>query len=118
MFAMYITPLDVPTDAIDLHDPIVFFVGTGVEVQKDLFFSGHTASLTLLALVTYNAKKISGQDYSFKIDNFMKIFFFFCLVIVASSVVLQKAHYTIDVFAAFFFAYGAYSVIKKLYRVK
>ncbi|MBP9095434.1 MAG: hypothetical protein KBG21_02435 [Ignavibacteria bacterium] len=118
MFAMYITPLDVPAGAIDLNDPIVFLVGTGVAVQKDLFFSGHTASLTLLAIIVYNAKKISGQDYTFKIDSFMKIIFFFFLAIVASSVVLQKAHYTIDVFAAFFFAYGAYSIVKKVYGVK
>jgi hypothetical protein len=79
MFAMYITPLDVPAGAIDLNDPIVFLVGTGVAVQKDLFFSGHTASLTLLAIIVYNAKKISGQDYTFKIDSFMKIIFFFFL---------------------------------------
>lgn len=117
MFAMYITPLDVALGAIDLRDPVVFMLGTGQAVQKDLFFSGHTASLTLLALVTFNAKKISGADYSFKVDNFMKIFFFFCLLIVGASVVLQKAHYTIDVFAALFFAWGAYSIVKKLYRI-
>ncbi len=115
---MYITPLDVPAGAIDLNDPIVFLVGTGQAVQKDLFFSGHTASLTLLAIIVYNAKKISGQDYTFKIDSFMKIIFFFFLAIVASSVVLQKAHYTIDVFTAFFFAYGAYSIVKKVYGVR
>ena len=118
MFAMYVTPLDVASGAIDLRDPIVFFVGTGGMVTKDLFFSGHTASLTLLALVTFNAKKLSGQDYSLKIDNFMKVFFFVCLVTVGSSVVLQKAHYTIDVFAALFFAYGAYAIVKKIYGVK
>ena len=118
MFAMYVTPLDVPEGAIDLRDPIVFLVGTGQAVQKDLFFSGHTASLTLLAIIVFNAKKISGTDYSFKIDNFMKIFFFFCLIIVAVSILLQKAHYTIDVFAAPFFAFGVYSVVKKIYGVK
>lgn len=118
MFAMYVTPLDVPEGIIYLNDPIVFLIGTGQAVQKDLFFSGHTASLAILALVTYNAKKISGQDYSFRIDSFMKIFFFVCLVIVGTSVVLQKAHYTIDVFAAVFFAWGAYSVVKKVYQIK
>ncbi|MBS1493759.1 MAG: phosphatase PAP2 family protein [Bacteroidetes bacterium] len=117
MFAMYITPLDVSAGAIDLRDPIVFFLGTGGMVQKDLFFSGHTASLTLLAIIVFNAKKISGQDYNLKADTFMKFFFFFCLIIVGSSVVLQKAHYTIDVFAALFFAWGAYSVVKKVYRI-
>jgi membrane-associated phospholipid phosphatase len=117
MFAMYITPLDVPEGAIDLNDPIVFLVGTGQTVQKDLFFSGHTASLMLLALVTLNAKKISGTDYTLKADNFMKAFFIFCLVLVAASVVLQKAHYTIDVFAALFFAWGAYSLVKKVYKI-
>jgi hypothetical protein len=118
MFAMYVTPLDVSSGSIGLHDPIVFLIGTGQEVQKDLFFSGHTASLFLLAIVTLNAKKISGRDYSLKLDKFMKFFFFFCLIIVGSSVVLQKAHYTIDVFAALFFAWGAYSVVKKVYKVR
>jgi hypothetical protein len=117
MFAMYVTPLDVPAGAIDLRDPIVFLIGTGQAVQKDLFFSGHTASLTLLAIITFNAKKLSGTDYSFKIDNLMKIFFFFCLILVAISIILQKAHYTIDVFIAPFVSWGVYSVVKNIYKI-
>ncbi len=116
--AMYITPLDVPAGAIGLHDPVVFMLGTGQEVQRDLFFSGHTATLTILALVVFNARKISGSDMKLKVDTFMKVFFLLCLIIVAASVVLQKAHYTIDVFAAPFFAFGVYSFVKRMFGVK
>ncbi|MBS1516287.1 MAG: phosphatase PAP2 family protein [Bacteroidetes bacterium] len=118
MFAMYITPLDVSAGAIDLRDPIVFMIGTGQAVQKDLFFSGHTATLFLLYVIVYNIKRISGSDESLRADNFFKYFLLFCLIIVAASVVLQKAHYTIDVFAALFFAYGAYAIVKKIYGVR
>ena len=117
MFAMYVTPLDIPAGAIDLNDPIIFIIGTGQPVMRDLFFSGHTSTLTLLTLASFDIQKISGSTIKLKADRYYKYFILVSLIIVAFSVVLQKAHYTIDVFAAPFFAFGVYSFVKKLYRV-
>ncbi len=95
--AMYLVPLDQHPDAIDLQDPIVFLIGTGQKVTKDLFFSGHTSTLFLIFLTAKN----KTFKYLFLISSFL----------VGTFVVLQKVHYTIDVLAAFFFAYASYRFV-------
>src|ERR1035437_5978863 len=49
--AMYLLPLNPPPDMIPLNDPFVQIFGSGEILTKDLFFSGHTATLFLLFLV-------------------------------------------------------------------
>jgi len=101
--AMYLLPLDPPAKIIILNDPFVEFFGSGQTLTKDLFFSGHTATLFILFLVS--EKKI------------IKSVFLISTITVAISVLLQHVHYTIDVFAAPFFAYVSYVIIK-LFRSK
>lgn len=98
--AMYITPLEVPDGIINLRDPLVFTFGTGKVVTKDLFFSGHIASLTILYLTAKN--------------KYLKWIFFSLIFLVAGLIFLQKAHYTIDMLAAPFFAFSAFSIAKKI----
>ena len=97
MVAMFLLPLDPPAGMIELRDPFVEFFGTGQTLSRDLFFSGHTATLFLVALV------VPGRP--------MKIIYMVCTLAVALSVLLQHVHYTIDVFAALFFTYGCYHMI-------
>jgi len=97
MLMMYVTPLNPPAATIDLQDPLVFIFGTGAKITKDLFFSGHTSTLFLLFLVTANRK----LKYVFLVNTFL----------VGLSVILQKAHYSIDVFVAPFIAYGVFKFI-------
>lgn len=96
--AMYLLPLEPPAKMIILKDPFVEFFGTGKSLTKDLFFSGHTASLFVLFL-TAKQKTI-------------KIIFLVCTIVVAISVLLQHVHYTIDVFAALFFTFACYKILK------
>lgn len=98
--AMYLLPLDPPSTMIILNDPLVEFFGTGQTLTKDLFFSGHTATLFILFLVS--EKKM------------FKSVFLISTIAVALSVILQHVHYTIDVFAAVFFTYACYNLILKL----
>lgn len=98
--AMYLLPLEPPTNMIILNDPLVEFFGTGQTLTKDLFFSGHTATLFILFLVS--EKKM------------FKSVFLISTIAVALSVILQHVHYTIDVFAAVFFTYACYNLISKL----
>ncbi len=98
--AMYLLPLDPPSTMIILNDPLVEFFGTGQTLTKDLFFSGHTATLFILFLVS--EKKM------------FKSVFLISTIAVAISVILQHVHYTIDVFAAVFFTYACYNLISKL----
>lgn len=100
ILAMYLLPLQPPEKMIILNDPLVEFFGTGQTLTKDLFFSGHTATLLILFLVS--EKKI------------IKTIFLISTIVVAIAVLLQHVHYTIDVFAAVFFTYTCYVVLEKL----
>ncbi|MFN0159202.1 MAG: phosphatase PAP2-related protein [Bacteroidota bacterium] len=97
MGAMFFLALEPPTTMIALKDPFVeYFVGTDAVLTKDLFFSGHTSTMFLLAL--------------FSTDRRLRIFLLIATVLVAACVLIQHVHYTVDVLAAPFFAYGAYRV--------
>jgi len=100
MAAMYLLPLNPPQTMIPLTDPFVEFFGTGKTLTRDLFFSGHTATLFLFFLVSPRGS--------------VKTIFFILTIFVAASVLAQHVHYSIDVFAAPFFAYAAYRTAIKL----
>lgn len=95
MISIYLTPIEAPVGIIVLHDPF-FLMGTGRVILKDLFFSGHTATLYLLFLTAQN-KKIK---YLLLAGTFL----------VAITILLQKVHYSIDVFIAPFMAYCAFKI--------
>jgi len=95
--AMYLAPLDPPPGIIELRDPFVEFFGGGRTLTRDLFFSGHTSTMFLLFLVMPGGR--------------LRIAFACATVFVGLCVVLQHVHYTVDVFAAPFFAYGAYMIV-------
>jgi hypothetical protein len=100
IIAMYLVPLNPPEKMIPLADPFVELFGTGQLLTKDLFFSGHTATLFLLYLLTEKKS--------------IRICLLVSTVIVALSVLLQHVHYSIDVFVAPFFAYCSFVFIKNL----
>lgn len=100
IIAMYLLPLEPPETMIILKDPFVEFFGTGQTLTKDLFFSGHTATLLIIFIIEEN--------------KLLKSLFLICTVLVAISVILQHVHYTIDVFGAVFFTSACYFIIKEL----
>ena len=97
---MYLMPLEEPAACIDLKDPLVFAVGTGQIITKDLFFSGHVASLTILFLTAKN--------------KYLKYIFLALTVTLAVLIFLQKNHYTIDIITAPFFVFAAWSLAKTI----
>jgi len=97
MVAMYLLPLEPPSDMITLIDPFVEYFGTGSTLTKDLFFSGHTATLFILFLVCEN--------------HVLKTIFLAATIIIAVSVILQHVHYTIDVFSALFFSFAIFKIL-------
>lgn len=64
---------------------------------NDLFFSGHTGLPFLAALLFWE-------------NRVMRYFFLSASVIMAVTVLLMHAHYSIDVFAAYFITYSIYKV--------
>lgn len=93
--AMYAAPLAPPPGMIALHDPVAG-LGPGAQLRQDLFFSGHTATLALLALAAVRPA--------------LRWAFTLAALAVAFMVLVQHCHYTVDVLAAPFFAYGCYRI--------
>jgi hypothetical protein len=70
---------------------------------NDLFFSGHTGYPFLLALIFWNIPVL-------------RYFFFLCSIAGGVVVLLGHLHYSIDVFSAFFIAYGVFEIAKKIFN--
>ncbi len=96
IIAMYLLPLNPPETMIALDDPFVQFFGDGQILTKDLFFSGHTSTMFIFFLTAFS------KPY--------KIIFLAATILIGILVIIQHVHYSIDVFAAPFFAYGAYRI--------
>lgn len=71
-------------------------------LQGNYFFSGHTGLPFLLALVFWNIRSL-------------RYFFFGVSAFFGWSALLAHVHYSIDVFAAPFFAYGIFKIAEKLF---
>jgi hypothetical protein len=92
--ALYLMPLDPPPGMIVLRDPFTEGTGTGIPLTRDLFFSGHTASVFLFAL------GVPGR--------WLPRLFGLCSVLVGFAVLLQHVHYAVDVATAPLAAFAAY----------
>jgi hypothetical protein len=87
MITMYVFTLEPPEGIIPLHDPLVDAVAYGgVVFNKDLFFSGHVATLLLFVL-------LEERDVQKKM-------LIISLIIVTFLILLQRVHYSIDVLVA------------------
>lgn len=93
-------PLEPPVDMVELIDPFVSYFFYQETITKDLFFSGHTSILVLLALSTTN--------------RHLKIVLYVSTVAIGSMLLLQHVHYSIDVFFAPFFSWLALAFTKKI----
>lgn len=101
MGVMAVTPLEAPLDTIPLRDPLVQIFGTGEVLTRDLFFSGHTATLALLTLLAPGPRS--------------RRVFAVCTVLVAVCVLWQHVHYTVDVLVAPFFAFASRELVHALH---
>jgi hypothetical protein len=101
IISLLVVPLDEPIAIIVMRDPFVAVVGYGGNViTKDLFFSGHVATMTLLVLVVTNRG--------------LKSVLFGTTIVIASLLLVQHVHYTIDVLVAPIFSYVSFRLSKLL----
>ncbi len=84
---IYFIPLNPPADMVSLVDPITKIFYGGVEITKDLFFSGHTSTMFLIYLIL---KEKTDKYFALFVTSFIAI-----------SLIFQHIHYTADVIAAF-----------------
>ncbi|MET4075189.1 hypothetical protein [Hymenobacter sp. UYCo722] len=96
MATLWLLPLEPPAALVMLHDPVMdrIFEVTTQPIVRDLFFSGHTATMMLLTLVG------RGRGWRGALG--------LATVAVGLLVLMQRVHYSYDVLAAPFFAWAAY----------
>ncbi|MDO7850359.1 phosphatase PAP2-related protein [Hymenobacter convexus] len=96
MLTLWLLPLEPPTALVILHDPVMdrIFEVTTQPIVRDLFFSGHTATMVLLTLAG------RGRKWRWALGLMS--------VAVGLLVLVQRVHYSYDVLAAPLFAWLAY----------
>jgi len=95
MISMFTFTLEPPADLIDLVDPVTqLFYPDDRPFRKDLFFSGHTATLALLAFAVPGPR--------------IRAVLWIATFLVGAAVILQHVHWTVYVLAAPFFAWLAW----------
>ncbi len=101
IITLFIFPLEPPEGIILLKDPFIehFFYGQ-VRITKDLFFSGHVATVCLLYLVN-PIKKLNW-------------FYFAVFILVSVFIMVQRVHYSFDVFAAPLFTWVSWKLANKI----
>jgi len=94
MITISLVPLEPPLQLIPLVDPMSsLYYGTRF-ITKDLFFSGHTATVFLMFLCLEGNKD--------------KAFALCATILTAMLLMIQHVHYTVDILAAPLFTYFIY----------
>lgn len=98
MVAMYTVTFEPPADMILLVDPVTSHFYPDGGFAKDLFFSGHVSTMTLMVLLEKNrilrSVKIAGT------------------VVVALFLLWQHVHYSLDILAAPFVTLAVYTFFR------
>jgi PAP2 superfamily C-terminal len=104
MATLWLLPLEPPAALVVLHDPVMdrIFEVTTQPIVRDLFFSGHTATMMLLALAGRGRRWRGAMGLA--------------TVVVGLLVLVQRVHYSYDVLAAPFFAWAAYWLARRVCR--
>jgi membrane-associated phospholipid phosphatase len=102
MTTIYLFPLNQPQNLVILHDTFaeLLIYGDSEPITKDLFFSGHTATMVMIWLfVEKPLEKIIAGIATF---------------LLATLLLIQHVHYSVDVLGAFFFTYLSYLIAKQI----
>jgi hypothetical protein len=100
--ALWVTPLDPPAGMIVLRDALTEGMSGAGVLTRDLFFSGHTATVFLFSL------GVPGRA--------VQRAYLAGTILVGVAVLVQHVHYTVDVVAAPFFAYASLGAASWLCR--
>lgn len=100
---MFLVPLEPPPSYLALTDPILqAVIYAGRQNTKDLFFSGHTATIALLGFVFHDLR--------------VRWLFFASAALIGVLLLAQHAHFSVDVLAAPFGSYAAIRLQRVLRR--
>jgi hypothetical protein len=99
--SIYFVALNPPTGLVDLHDPLaeIFIYGENMAITKDLFFSGHTATMVFVCFFLPTARE-RGIAIGLSL-------------VLVTLLLIQHVHYSIDIAAAPLFTLAAIWIVKK-----
>jgi hypothetical protein len=99
---IYFVALNPPAGLVDLHDPLaeIFIYGENMAITKDLFFSGHTATMVFVCFYLPSTK-----------ERWWAILLSLLLV---NLLLIQHVHYSLDILAAPVFTLAAIWIVKKI----
>lgn len=102
--SIYLVALEPPLGLVDLHDPLaeIFIYGENMAITKDLFFSGHTATMVFVA---YFLPTKLGRLIAIGLTGMI-------MVLLA----IQHVHYSIDILAAPIVTWISIQISQKLLR--
>lgn len=100
MCSILLVPLEPPQDLVILVDPFTSMLTNGPIITKDLFFSGHTATMSILAYAAPRGK--------------LKYLLCGLTVVIALMVLIQRNHYTVDVVVAPVMAYVGWRIARNI----
>ncbi len=104
MATIWLLPLEAPAGILPFPDPFTehLFHSTAAPITKDLFFSGHTATVALLLLA------VRGRWWRRALG--------LAATLIGVLVLVQHVHYVYDVLGAPFFAVLAYWLAGRVHR--
>jgi hypothetical protein len=99
---IYLVALEPPIGLVDLHDPLaeILIYGDKLAITKDLFFSGHTATMVFVCFFLPSLKE---RRMAIGLS-----------ILLAALLLVQHVHYSIDVIAAPLFTLAAIWIVKKI----
>lgn len=104
MFTISYIHLDAPAGLIQLTDPLTGIFYGHANITKDLFFSGHTATLFLIFLTLEK--------------KWDKILALLSVITVGILLLVQHVHYSFDVLMAPVFVYPVYKLVLSMLSIK
>jgi hypothetical protein len=102
--SIYLVALEPPLGLVNLHDPLaeIFIYGENMAITKDLFFSGHTATMVFVA---YFLPTKQGRFIAIGLTGMI-------MVLLA----IQHVHYSIDIIAAPIVTWISIQISQKVLR--
>ncbi|MCZ2479863.1 phosphatase PAP2 family protein [Aquirufa nivalisilvae] len=102
---IYLIPLNPPINLVDLHDPLaeIFIYGENLAITKDLFFSGHTATMIFVCFFLPNQR---DKKWAYGLTLLLMVL-----------LLVQHVHYTMDVLAAPIVTIGSIYLVKRWLKI-
>jgi hypothetical protein len=100
--SLCLVPLEPPPLGLPLSDPFIDSFGSSGPLTRDLFFSGHVATMVVLALAVGPGRA--------------RLALSIVAGVISIALLVQQVHYSIDIVAAVVVAYATFAVVARRWQ--